>query len=149
MDSQASGIGQRFKANRFASTLVILATLTLGILIGTVVSGAVKGNQQNSSADATPLKVPNPVQMSNQFSTIARELEPSVVNISTETTIKSPHQRDDAGEPAGRSPVAGGGDEDNPFQDFFNRFFGGQPGSGRPGGQGGCPICTSARWARA
>ena len=72
MDPQVSGLGQRFKANRFASTLVILATLTLGILIGTVVSGAVKGKEQNSSSDATPLKVPSPVQMSNQFSTIAR-----------------------------------------------------------------------------
>ena len=29
----------------------------------------------------------------------------------------------------------GGGDEDNPFQDFFNRFFGGQGGG--QGGQGG------------
>ncbi len=104
MDSQASGIGQRFKANRFASTTVILATLSLGILIGTVVSGAVKGNQQNTSADATPLKVPNPVQMSNQFSTIARELEPSVVNISTETTIKSPHQRMMPGNPQDEGP---------------------------------------------
>ena len=137
MDSQASGFGQRFKANRLASTLVILATLTLGILIGTVVSGAVKGNQQNSSADATPLKVPNPVQMSNQFSTIARELEPSVVNISTETTIKSPHQRMMPGNPQDEGPGAGGGgDEDNPFQDFFNRFFGGQPGQGGQGGRG-------------
>src|SRR5271165_3860259 len=104
MDSQAAGFRQRFKANRFASTVVILATLTLGILIGTVVSGAVKGNQQNSSADATPLKVPSPVQMSNQFSTIARELEPSVVNISTETTIKSPHQRMMPGAPDDQGP---------------------------------------------
>ena len=118
--------------------MVILATLTLGILIGTVVSGAVKGNQQNSSADATPLKVPNPVQMSNQFSAIARQLEPSVVNINTESTIKNPHQRmmppgggQDEGPGGG-----GGGDEDNPFQDFFNRFFGGQPGQGGQGGRG-------------
>src|ERR1700691_5960066 len=116
MDPQVSGFGRRFKANRFASTLVILATLSLGILIGTVVSGAVKGNQQNTSSDATPLKVPSPVQMSNQFSTIARDLEPSVVNINTETTIKNPHQR--MGPPGqGQDEGPGGGDEDNPFQD--------------------------------
>jgi serine protease Do len=133
MDPQVSGLGQRFKANRFASTLVILATLTLGILIGTVVSGAVKGKEQNSSADATPLKVPSPVQMSNQFSTIARQLEPSVVNINTESTIKNPHQR--MGPPGqGQDEGPGGGDEDNPFQDFFNRFFGGQGGQGGQGG---------------
>src|SRR5581483_2435630 len=137
MDSQVSGFRQRFKANRFASTMVILATLSLGILIGTVVSGAVKGKEQNTSADATPLKVPSPVQMSNQFSTIARQLEPSVVNINTETSIK-PHSRMGPGG-QGQSPDEGpgGGDEDNPFQDFFNRFFGGQPGGGGQGGQGG------------
>ena len=61
MDSQVSGFRQKFKANRFASTLVVLATLTLGILIGTVVSGGVKGKEKNSSADATPLQVPSPV----------------------------------------------------------------------------------------
>ncbi|MGA8876449.1 MAG: Do family serine endopeptidase [Candidatus Korobacteraceae bacterium] len=133
MDSQAAGFRQRFKANRFASTVVILATLSLGILIGTVVSGAVKGNQQSSSSDATPLKVPSPVQMSNQFSTIARQLEPSVVNINTETTLKNPHKRMMPGAPPDdQNP--GGGDEDNPFQDFFNRFFGGQPGGGGQGG---------------
>jgi serine protease Do len=134
MDSQASGFRQRWKAKRFASMVVITATLSLGILIGTVVSGAVKGKEQNPSADATPLKVPSPVQMSNEFSNIARQLEPSVVNINTESTIKNPHRRMMPQGPDDQAP--GGGDEDNPFQDFFNRFFGGQPGQGGQGGQG-------------
>ncbi len=134
MDSQVSGFGQKLKKNRFASTLVILATLTLGILIGTVVSAGVKGKEQNSSADATPLQVPSPVKMSNQFSQIARQMEPSVVNINTESTIKNPHTRRGMPQTPDEGP-GGGGDEDNPFQDFFNRFFGGQPGQG--GGQGG------------
>jgi|SRR5579862_798572 len=140
MDSQVSGLRQRLKANRFASTMVILATLSLGIVIGTVVSGAVKGNQQNASADATPLKVPSPVQMSNQFSTIARQLEPSVVNINTETSVKNPHRRMMPPGGGDDNPGAGGGggdDQENPFQDFFNRFFGGQPGQPGQGGQGG------------
>ena len=135
MNSQVSGFGQKLKKNRFASTLVILATLTLGILIGTVVSAGVKGKEKNSSADATPLSVPNPVKMSNQFSQIARQLEPTVVNINTESTIKNPH----GGRrmtPPGQDEGPGGGDEDNPFQDFFNRFFGGQPGQGGQGGDG-------------
>ena len=77
--------------------------------------------------------------MSNQFSAIARDLEPSVVNISTETTIKNPHQRMTPGNPQHQGPDGGGGgDDDSPFQDFFNRFFGGQPGQGGQGrGQGG------------
>ena len=134
MDSQVSGFGQKLKSKRFASTLVVLATLTLGILIGTVVSAGVKGKEKNSSSDATPLTVPSPVKMSNQFSQIARQLEPSVVNINTESTIKNPHGRG-MRPPGDEGQGGGGGDEDNPFQDFFNRFFGGQPGQG--GGQGG------------
>ncbi len=47
MDSQETGWRQRMKANRFASTLVILATLSLGILIGTVVSAGVKGKEKD------------------------------------------------------------------------------------------------------
>ena len=133
MHSQGSGFGQRLKSNRFASTLVILATLSLGILIGTVVSGGVKGKEQNPSADATPLKVPNPTQLSNQFSQIAKQLEPAVVNINTESTIKNPHRRMMPGNPGNPNDEGPGGDEENPFQDFFDRFFGG------PGGQGQGP----------
>jgi serine protease Do len=134
MDSQPMGFWDRLKANRFSSTLVILATLSLGILIGTVVSAGVNGKEKPvSSSDATPLTVPSPAQLSSQFSQIARQLEPSVVNISTEMTIKSPHGRGGK-----QSPDDDGGD-DNAMQDFFNKFFGGQPGQGGqiPGGPGG------------
>ena len=133
MDLQETGFGQR-RSGRFASTLVILATLSLGILIGTVVSGAVKGKEKASSSDATPLTLPSPQQLSNQFSQIARQLEPAVVNIRTETTIKNPHRgRRTPGNPNDDN----GGDQDNPFQDFFDRFFGGQGGGQFPGGQDG------------
>ena len=134
MDLQETGFGQQRRSGRFASTLVILATLSLGILIGTVVSGAVKGKEKASSSDATPLTLPSPQQLSNQFSQIARQLEPAVVNIRTETTIKNPHRgRRMPGNPNDDN----GGDQDNPFQDFFDRFFGGQGGGQFPGGQDG------------
>jgi serine protease Do len=127
MDSSA--IWVRLKAHRWVYTFSILVTLSLGILIGTVVSYGVKGKEgQKSSADATPLSMPSPQQMSNAFSQIAKQLEPSVVNINTESTIKSPHRR--------RGGQAPGDDEDNGggngggFDDFFNRFFGGQGGPG-------------------
>ncbi len=142
MDSQVSGFGPKLRKNRFASTLVVLATLSLGILIGTVVSAGVKGKEKNPSADATPLSVPNPVKLSSQFSQIARQMEPSVVNINTESTIKNPHGRrgmqpGPQGPDEGPGGGGGGDDENNPFQDFFNRFFGGQPGQGGQGGQDG------------
>ena len=92
MDPQVSGLRQRFKANRFASTLVILATLSLGILIGTVVSGAVKGKEQNSSP-TLPAEGSLPgsdVQPVLDHRSPARAV---VVNINTESTIKNPHRR--------------------------------------------------------
>jgi serine protease Do len=129
------GFWERAKANRFASTLVILATLSLGILIGTVVSAGVKGKEKAaSSSDATPLQVPSPQQLSSQFSQISRQLEPAVVNISTEMTIKNPHKKGGKGTPG--SPDDDNGGDDNPMQDFFDRFFGGQGGQ-VPGGPGG------------
>ena len=141
MDSQDTGWRQRIKANRFASTVVILATLSLGILIGTVVSAGVKGKEKAETGDVAQLSVPSPQQLSSQFSQIARQLEPAVVNIRTESTIKSPHRRGGRampGNPNGPDDNGpGGGDQDNPFQDFFDRFFGGQGGGQMPGGPGG------------
>jgi serine protease Do len=122
MDPLASGFWARLKANRPAYTLTILVTLTVGILIGTVISKGVKG-QEKKGSDATPLSIPSLQQLSSQFSQISKQLEPSVVNINTESTIKNPHRRRGGGNP--EQP-----DDQNPFDDFFDKFFGGQQGNG-------------------
>jgi serine protease Do len=129
MDSRASAFWVRFKANRWAYTFTILATLTVGILIGTIVSYGVKGKEGQKASDATPLTIPAPQQLSTAFSQISKQLEPSVVNINTESTIKNPHRRRSIRPDPDQDQ--GNGDEDSPFQDFFDKFFGG------PGGQGG------------
>jgi len=121
MDPLASGFWARLKANRPAYTLTILATLTVGILIGTVISNGVKG-QEKKGSDATPLSIPSPQQLSSQFSQISKQLEPTVVNINTESTIKNPHRR-------GRGNPDQPDDQD-PFGDFFDKFFGGQGNNG-------------------
>ena len=113
----------RMKAHRWAYTLSILATLSVGILIGTVISYGVKGKEGQKS-DVTPLTLPSPQQMSNTFSQIAKQLEPSVVNINTESTIKNPHRR-----------RGGQDDDEGGMDDFFNHFFGG-PGGQNPFAQG-------------
>jgi serine protease Do len=131
MDSRESAFWARLKANRWAYTFTILATLAVGILIGTVVSYGVKGKEGQKSSDATPLTIPAPQQLSNAFSQISKQLEPSVVNINTESTIKSPHRRQRSIHPdPNQDPDSG--DEDAPFQDFFDKFFGGQGGQGGP-----------------
>jgi len=129
MDQRASAFWVRWKANRLAYTLTILVTLTIGILMGTIISYGVKGQEAKKASDATPLTVPAPQQLSNQFSNISKQLEPSVVNINTESTIKTPQRRRRA--PGG---TPGSPDDSNPFDDFFDRFFGGPGGGGAGGG---------------
>ena len=139
MDSRARAFWGRLKANRLAYTLSILLTLGVGILIGTVISYGVKGKEgQNKSSDAAPLTVPAARELSNAFSQISKQLEPSVVNINTESTVKNPHFRGRGrirpGNPPDNNPD---NDQDNPFDDFFDRFFGGPGGQGGPGGGDG------------
>jgi len=129
MDQRASAFWVRLRANRLAYTLTILVTLTIGILMGTIISYGVKGQESKKASDATPLTVPAPQQLSNQFSNISKQLEPSVVNINTESTIKTPQRRRRA--PGG---TPGSPDDSNPFDDFFDRFFGGPGGGGAGGG---------------
>ncbi len=124
MDSRA--IWERMKTRRWVYSFSIVATLVVGILIGTIVSYGVKGKEGQKSSDATPLTVPAPQQLSNAFSQIAKQLGPSVVNINTESTIKSPHRR--RGTQVPNDDDSGGGG--NEMDDFFNRFFGGQGGDG-------------------
>src|SRR5580658_4302253 len=115
MVSQA--IWVRLKTHRWVYSFSIVATLALGILIGTVVSSGVKGKEGQKPSDATPLSVPSPQQLSNAFSQIAKQLGPSVVNINTETTIKTRKRR-------GQNPDdddSGGGDNGG-MDDFFNHF---------------------------
>jgi serine protease Do len=126
MDSRESAFWVRLKANRWAYTFTILATLAVGILIGTVVSYGVKGKEGQKSSDATPLTIPAPQQLSNVFSQISKQMEPSVVNINTESTIKNPHRRGRSVRPDPDQDQ--GGEDDSPFQDFFDKFFGGQGG---------------------
>src|SRR5437868_14174437 len=125
MNSRFSSMVTRMRTQTALSTLVILLTLTVGILIGTVLSrGGVRGN---STPDGSLLPaMQTPQQLSNTFGQVANAVEPTVVNVSTESTPKVRRR--------GRTPNRGQRDNggDDPFQDFFDRFFGGEQG-----GQGG------------
>jgi serine protease Do len=91
---------------------LIIATLTIGVVIGTIVSGGVKAGEQK----AQTLVIPDPVSLSNAFSQIAANLAPAVVNISTEAAPEAPvRSRSDRNR--NQDPR-----QFDPF-DFFN-FFG-------------------------
>ena len=132
-------------SHRPLSTLFVLLTLAVGILIGTVISNGVRGQEKKvDSSDATPLQVPQPKQLSTVFTQISKQMEPSVVNINVESTMKNPHRRrnrppsddqdqnPDQDQPGGQGGQGGQGQGQSPFDDFFNRFFGGQGGQGMP-----------------
>ena len=80
---------ERLRVGRLATTFTILATLSAGILIGSVAAHGVKGQENKvDSSDANPLRVPNAKVLSNTFSQIAKQVGPAVVNINTETLPK-------------------------------------------------------------
>lgn len=139
----------RLRYNRLASTFTILATLSAGILVGSVVAHKVRGQEtQVNSSDATPLKIPAPRDLSTDFTRIAKGVSPAVVNINTEILPKQqqnrrrgPHYAQPWSNPQQQQPPDdGNGDDDQEqgpqggLQDFFNRFFGMGPDGG--GGQG-------------
>jgi serine protease Do len=101
-------------SSKFLGGFLLTVTLGLGILIGTLVSDhAGADHPALFSGLATHLSMPAMVPSSNSFAQIVTRTQPAVVNISTTQVID---RRSAAVRPRGR----GGND---PFQDFFNRFF--------------------------
>ena len=121
MNSRFSAFLAQARAQRLISSLAILLTLSVGILIGTVLSRS--GVRGNSAPDATLLPMQSAQQLSTTFAQVAKKVEPAVVNINTESNPK-PRRRLNRGQ----------GNQGDDLQDFFNRFFGGQ---GQGQGQGG------------
>jgi serine protease Do len=119
--------------NRFAPLFVASVTIALVLLIGSVLTYTARANSTDSS-DAPQLSVPAVHLHDNEFARVAKALEPAVVNINTESTIKNPHQG--LRRPPQPSPNDNqGGNGDNGMQDWFDRFFGqGPDGDGAPGG---------------
>jgi serine protease Do len=133
---------ERLRTRRLASTFVLLGTLSVAVVAGSFAAHGVRGQEkQSSSADATPLKVVNSTIAPNEFVKIAREVGPAVVNINTQTLPKqsmnkgrgkpqlhvqpNPHQQA-PGDDDGDDDQQGQGQGQGNFQDFFNKFFGGQ-----------------------
>jgi serine protease Do len=139
----------RVRGHRLATTFVLLATLSVGVLAGSVLTRGVSGNAQQSvdSSDARPLTIPDPVTLSNGFSQIAKQVGPAVVNINTEELAKpaAAKKGNRRGHPLANPHGNDGGDDGSgddaqtpgDMQDFFNRFFGGQGGQGGDDGSDG------------
>jgi len=112
-----------------SSTLMVFST-ALVVLVGTLVSTtATAAKGQAVAPDATPLVIPSAAALPNEFTKIAKMMEPSVVNITTDYVPKAQPQARRRGAPA--PDAEEGGDEEG--MDLFRRFFRG------PGGEQAVP----------
>jgi serine protease Do len=113
------------RQQKLLSLSLLLVTLAIGIVIGTLVNTGVHAARgQTAAPDASPLVVPNAVQLGNEFTKLAKRLEPSVVYITADYTPKvaeNPHAQGDEEQPEGK----GNGNDDG--LDLFKRFFRNSP----------------------
>ena len=106
----------KVRQQKLLSLTLVLFTLSVGILIGTLLTSGVRAAKDQGAPGAKPLVVPNPVQLGSAFAQLAKQLEPSVVHISTVYEVKTTGQA--------RSRKRAAPEEDEDVGDLFNRFFG-------------------------
>jgi serine protease Do len=126
---------QVMRRQKLLSLSLLLVTLSLGIVIGTLINTGVHAARgQVAAPDASPLVVPNAVQLGNEFSKLAKKLEPSVVYITADYTPKAaenPHARgQEEQEDPGQGDGKGNGKDDG--LDLFKRFFRNGPSGEEP-----------------
>jgi len=127
----------KLRSQKLLSFTLMLFTLSLGIVIGTLVTSGVKAAKDGPAAapGASQLVIPNPVELSNTFTQIAKQVEPSVVNISTTylpkaTTRNRGSRRLQTAPPDDEDQQGGGGGMDEFLYRFFGNPFGGGPEMG-------------------
>ena len=100
------------------SLTVMLCVLGLGIGVGVMVSLSSGARDAPFWAETPPSAVPL-VQVPN-FADMAEHLKPSVVNMSTTQVVKGQRRT------MPRLPFPSPFGERDPFEEFFERFFGGE-----------------------
>lgn len=110
------------RQQRFLASSILLFTLSIGIVIGTLITTGVRAEKGQAAApDATPLVIPSAQTLQNDFTKLAKKLEPSVVYITTQYGSKPQTAR--RGQPQGD-------DDDDDEADMLRRFFGSPRGGG-------------------
>jgi serine protease Do len=118
------------RQQKLLSLSLLLVTLAIGIVIGTLVNTGVHAARGQASPDASPLVVPDAVQLGNEFTKLAKKLEPSVVYITADYTPKvteNPHGR---GQEEEAQPGEGENNGNGDGLDLFKKFFRNGPSGG-------------------
>lgn len=109
------------RRRKLLATGFVGLTLVIGIVIGTLISGRVSAMKPFGGTDATRLTVPDPIPSASSFSAIVNRVEPAVVNIATTQVLeRKPSSRKHRAAPDNPD------DQNDPMQDFFDRFFDGR-----------------------
>jgi serine protease Do len=119
MGDQVKELMNWARQRKILAGVFVSFTLVVGILIGSVVSGRVSATKgfNFSGTTATALTVPDPIPATNTFAGIVNKVEPAVVNIATTQVLERRQSRKRRAQPY---------DQDDPMQDFFDRFFDGR-----------------------
>jgi serine protease Do len=119
MGDQVKELMNWARQRKILAGVFVSFTLVVGILIGSVVSGRVSATKgfNFSGTTATALTVPDPIPATNTFAGIVNKVEPAVVNIATTQVLERRQSRKRRSQPY---------DQDDPMQDFFDRFFDGR-----------------------
>ncbi|MCL4793363.1 MAG: Do family serine endopeptidase [Bryobacteraceae bacterium] len=114
---------RKFSRDRmlFAS-MMVLSLSALVVLGALLTNGVAAARAQQTAPDATPLTIPPPKTLTNEFTRIAQQLEPSVVFISTESKPIQTTRRRTPQQPRQQAPD----DMFAPFERFFGMPFGEQ-----------------------
>jgi serine protease Do len=119
MGEQVKELFDWARRRKILATVFVALTLMVGIMIGSVVSGRVSAMKTLGfgGTTATALAVPDPIPASSSFASIVNRVEPAVVNIATTQVMERRQAKK-------RRTVPN--DQDDPMQDFFDRFFDGR-----------------------
>ena len=119
MGEQVKELFNWARRRKILASVFVAFTLGVGILIGSVVSGRVSAMKAltGGGTNGKALAVPDPIPASNSFSAIVNRVEPAVVNIATTQVMERKSSKKRRAQPY---------DEDDPMQDFFDKFFDGR-----------------------
>src|SRR6185295_20365659 len=118
----------KVRQQKVLSVTVMLFTLSIGIVIGTLVNSGVNAARGQSAApDAKPLVIPKAAEIGNEFTKLAKKLDASVVYITADYMAKPSATR-------GRSRMQPQPDDEDGdgVPDQLRRFFGSPRGGVGP-----------------